>query len=673
MPDQTLPTANSEVAAAVSVPAFTPQRMVDWFSPLELARTGGRVLLASVFGSYADKREVQAALDTDDTPPLGYLGRDEVWFDYVADTGDGFDATYTIAHLLSGERVYGDTRLKRGEFLILGGDQVYPTASREAYRDRMIGPYSAALPERIPARPASTPPPPAGGQPALYAIPGNHDWYDGLTSFVRTFCQGRTLGGWKTHQRRSYFSVPLPHGWWVWGIDIQLEADIDDPQLKYFRTEAERMAAGVTADAPRPKVILITAEPAWVYSGSRPRRGRITCDTHAFSNLRFFITQTIGAQNLDLRLLLAGDLHHYARYTRSDPPAAQDAPGDAPVPTHLVTAGGGGAYASATHHLHEELRVHYHAATGKDLRAVPYRRTREYPDAATSRAHSGGVFLLPWWSRSFAVLLGLTYMLFAWQLQSSSRVDCAVPLSMAGRPATDILVSCWESSLSGVETPAPGDPSAPVALRHFSLLGTLLSGDVGFKQVMYLAWRGAGEAPPLLLEVATLFALLWAFCAARGGRWRSAITAAHTAMHLVAVGVAIWIAARVVLWGGQAPLLSAVVDTGGGLGRTILFNTAVAIIGATAGTLLFAAYLWVCAHALTGAPHMNDVFAARRYKDWKHCLRFHLDTKGHVRVYVIAVDRVTRFRGWAAGTDPDGPVYVPRRPIDYWVTDEFEV
>src|SRR2546425_11136027 len=49
---------------------FTPHRMVDWFSPVELGRTGIRALLAEVFGSYADKRGLQAALHQSKATPF---------------------------------------------------------------------------------------------------------------------------------------------------------------------------------------------------------------------------------------------------------------------------------------------------------------------------------------------------------------------------------------------------------------------------------------------------------------------------------------------------------------------------------------------------------------------------------------------------------------------------
>jgi hypothetical protein len=81
----------------------------------------------------------------------------------------------------------------------MGGDQVYPTPSTEGYEDRLKGPYIAALPC----------PPHGVPRPTLYALPGNHDWYDGLTAFLRLFVRVKTdnIGGWRTEQSRSYFAV----------------------------------------------------------------------------------------------------------------------------------------------------------------------------------------------------------------------------------------------------------------------------------------------------------------------------------------------------------------------------------------------------------------------------------------------------------------------------------
>ena len=127
--------------------------------------------------------------------------------DYVADLGDGWDSTYAVASLLASPSLTlslrdgstGPVKTERGRLLVMGGDEVYPTASREGYQERTVGPYECALRETDPPH------------PNLFAIPGNHDWYDGLVSFSRLFCQERWFGGWKTRQRRTYFAIQLPH------------------------------------------------------------------------------------------------------------------------------------------------------------------------------------------------------------------------------------------------------------------------------------------------------------------------------------------------------------------------------------------------------------------------------------------------------------------------------
>ncbi len=63
----------------------------------------------------------------EDRPPTLFDEDDQkaVWIDFVADLGDGFDATYAIASLLSQESlVVGDVTLPRGQLLVMGGDEV---------------------------------------------------------------------------------------------------------------------------------------------------------------------------------------------------------------------------------------------------------------------------------------------------------------------------------------------------------------------------------------------------------------------------------------------------------------------------------------------------------------------------------------------------------------------
>src|SRR5262245_45740990 len=181
--------------------------MTGWFAPVLRAKLLLKVIISDVFGQYADRRLISAALDrvsakglrvrTDISP----LVKDEtgaVWFDYVSDLGDGFDATYAIAYLLAQPELrlkgYGDPVLPRGNLVVMGGDQVYPTATREDYTVKMRLPYSLALPDK-------------GGKshPLILLIPGNHDWYDGLVSFLASFCRNdpTSIGDWQTRQQRS--------------------------------------------------------------------------------------------------------------------------------------------------------------------------------------------------------------------------------------------------------------------------------------------------------------------------------------------------------------------------------------------------------------------------------------------------------------------------------------
>jgi hypothetical protein len=366
---------------------FEPRRKTDWLHPTELARSGVKTALAVLFGSYADRREMQAALSPVGDPEEEYDRHDfeegALWFDYVADVGDGFDATYAIARLLASDVPIDGTETKRGAFLVLGGDQVYPTASRDEYHHRFLGPYRAALPYVEPPR-----------IPKMYAIPGNHDWYDGLSSFLHIFCQrGRWVGGWQTRQRRSYFAIRLPGDWWIWAIDGQLESDFDQPQLRYFDAIADFMKS-----PEKQKIILVTAAPSWTQC---PAEGSpATCRNHPddFRTLGHF-EKRIRERGFQLKLVLAGDLHHYMRYVS-----------EAGAITR-VTSGGGGAYAFGTARMPADLTVD----------GASHHRAAAFPDAKESEQIAANIWQLPWHNPRFGELLGVAYLLLAWLLQAGSR------------------------------------------------------------------------------------------------------------------------------------------------------------------------------------------------------------------------------------------------------------
>lgn len=339
---------------------FSPQKPVRWFAPAVLARTAIQVAVATKFSELMDRRDLQASL-SGDFIDLSAAGQ-EMWLDYVADTGDGFDATATVASVLARETVVLDgVETHAGSLLVLGGDAAYPAASEEAYEDRLIGPFQAVRPWSADPR-------------WVVALPGNHDWYDGLTSFLRVFCRRpdrRWLGIWQTLQSRSYWAVKLPHGWWVWGVDVQLGAYIDPAQRAYFQHMRTRIAPG-------DRIILCWAKPTWAHASER--------NSALPEGLDYFIERVVVDSSL-VRLCLAGDTHHYARHVPRSPAEAQK-----------ITVGGGGAYTSATHRL-EAPRDYTIAA--------------RYPEEGDSARLARGVVLALYRNRTFWLVPAVLYALLA--------------------------------------------------------------------------------------------------------------------------------------------------------------------------------------------------------------------------------------------------------------------
>jgi hypothetical protein len=358
---------------------FKAQKMVGWYDPAQLANTGIKASISSVFGSYADNRELQAAITHQGGHDYTTQFPEEIWFDYTADLGDGFNSTYTIAKLLARDTIslksQGATiETKRGNILIMGGDQVYPVASRKNYNDKLVGPYHTAYPYE------------EGDGPHIYAIPGNHDWYDGLSYFLKIFCQQRALGNWRSQQHRSYFAIRIAKNLWVWGIDIQLDTDIDKPQLDYFNKIASKMTIG-------DKVILCTAQPSWVYT-TKPK-------DPSYHNLNYFEQEHIVKKGFTVVVSLAGDLHHYSRY----------APKNENVEIHKITSGGGGAFLHPTHNLPESICV----------REGVFDFKQSYPGKTKSRLLILWNLIFPITNWKFGFFMGGFYLLFAWILQSTTR------------------------------------------------------------------------------------------------------------------------------------------------------------------------------------------------------------------------------------------------------------
>ena len=207
--------------------------MVGWYDPRVLMHSAYQVAIANIFGRHSDTRLIEA-LASQPQSEFDYSQQGgDFWLDYVADTGDGWNSTYAVADAIAQptlevEHVGRRETLDAGRVLVFGGDEVYPYPSRTEYDTRTENPYRNAFAGRA--------------HPDVFAIPGNHDWYDSLVAFSRTFCRPeRGFAGCKTRQTRSYFALHLPANWWLLAIDLQLGADLDEPQVKYFQKVAASM------------------------------------------------------------------------------------------------------------------------------------------------------------------------------------------------------------------------------------------------------------------------------------------------------------------------------------------------------------------------------------------------------------------------------------------------
>jgi hypothetical protein len=352
---------------------FVPQAMVRWLDPHQLLDTSTRVLASGFLTSYTDSRELQVNMTGD---VYDRSEPDGLWLDYVADLGDGWNSTYTVARLLAQQELelsHGNEchQTQRGSILVMGGDQVYPVPTRTLYENRLLGPYRAAMP----CSPAES--------PDLFAIPGSHDWYDGLLNFTNIFCRQRSIGGWKTTQTRSYFALRLPHRWWLWGIDLQFGDYLDEAQLAYFADATGDMEHG-------DRVIVCMAKEV--------ESGRKSAEVSSDRDLAYLEREVLHPAGASVVLYLKSGRHHYCRYESPD------------ASSQLITAGGGGAFLHPTHGLPESIEAPGDDATGALALASVY------PSRAASKRLRKRVWLLPIFNLPLAALVGGIQVLLVFML-----------------------------------------------------------------------------------------------------------------------------------------------------------------------------------------------------------------------------------------------------------------
>jgi hypothetical protein len=717
--------------------------MVRWYNPKLLARIGVRTVISSVFGQYADQRLIQAATDhvtvedlfsrydysdpyaTDARRRLKMDDNGVFWVDYIADTGDGFEPTYTMAYLLAKGSldIPRAGTLPAGDILVMGGDQCYPQATREEYKKRLQTPYGWAFNVPAPER-------------KLFAIPGNHDWYDGLAAFDSLFCAARDrlsahnanrIGGWLPQQHRSYWAIKLPYNWWIWGADIQFSKYLDASQVNYFATIASRMG-------PDDKLILCLAQPAWMLAEQQGQD-----EEENF----FKITAIARARGVRIRAVVAGDWHHYARYYAPE------------LDVHFFTSGGGGAFLHPTHVLKNEITVSWPELpspergapadvrpeqrggwsaerydiglrgkrgaesvagaveealeplrSGGSRKALRQQDAKVYPSKLRSLLLSLKNLAFPFRNLSFGMGIGLIYWIVTWQYYS--------------------LVTQHDISAGKIDYVDAG--------TYLSVLARL---------PLYLM-QGMLISIPFVMMLAAVYALLvWYVEAVERPAWRrwlvkGVVGTAHFLAHtfaMFAIGLALvmfhnWITptietqvqdlwrtrgernviVREVLQETLEPLSQERIERretrrerrgeGGEWRRRrppppqpdpgqpaagasaeaerpeysevrqlvglVLYPLEMVLIGGFVGGFIWGLY-WVVT-GVFGRMHAEDAFTALRIKDYKNFLRFKFEPD-RVTIYPLGLDRVPRKDHWMAppkhkAPPPHNPQLIPTVPID---------
>ena len=299
----------------------------------------GRVL--EIIGPRATRTTAQAMAQREGTLAEAMGG--DVWIDFVSDCGDDVTVSEAVAEMFVAEYEVVDPDapsetlvLPRGDILFLGGDLAYPVATVLEMTRRLVEPWNRVLEKHT-----------AGGPRVLLAVPGNHDWYDGLDGFSRlcqapcafedraptsadpdplhpqpdehpvlawaeAFARGDqvkkptalALAGYLPVQRASYFRLPLAPGLDLFAVDRQLKR-VDPRQQAYFAIPGA------------PARLVVLPDPARAWGEERPN-GVATLKSLGI------------AMDKSPTLLLAGDVHHYERSAEGRS-------------IHVV-AGGGGAF-----------------------------------------------------------------------------------------------------------------------------------------------------------------------------------------------------------------------------------------------------------------------------------------------------------------------------------------
>jgi calcineurin-like phosphoesterase family protein len=283
------------------------------------------------------RRWVEAKLAEGVSPDLiVHREKDTTSFLIVGDTGEGDKSQYFVLRPMW-------ACAKGIDFIYMCSDVIYPAGDINEYDEKFFWPY-----REFPG--------------PIYAIPGNHDWYDGLQGFMAHFCAarpelrppGRPVGKrWQRAGRRLFWRKPSspdearieamrarrsseeqlskqPAPYFaintgpilLVGIDTGITGTLDEDQGRWLREVSK-------VDKPK---ILLTGKPLVV--DAEPKTTKIEPSGT--------VNEIVEASAHQYIAVIGGDIHNYQRY-----PARLE---DGRVVQYIVS-GAGGAYTHATHKI----------------------------------------------------------------------------------------------------------------------------------------------------------------------------------------------------------------------------------------------------------------------------------------------------------------------------------
>ncbi|KAL4649731.1 hypothetical protein ACB092_01G035800 [Castanea dentata] len=645
-------------------------------------------------------KEAQAGIQQGDYLYDHFSKEKELWFDFMADTGDGGNSTYTVARLLAQPRIKTNSGiLKRGDLLLIGGDLAYPNPSEFTYERRLFRPFKYALQPppcheqgRMGVKKLDEMPPcyeqqrmapgmtglkqdkkrtkkrkqslPYDG-PRCFVIPGNHDWFDGLHTFTRNICHRSWLGGWFMPQKKSYFALQLPMGWWIFGLDLALHGDIDVYQFEFFSKLARKMVRRTNS------VIIMTHQPDWLldwYENGDSRKD--TSDYQSNGNNVSDLICNILKERCKLRI--AGDIHHYMHHSvvRSDKlDNSQPKRKNEPIyPQHLLVNGCGGAFAHPTHVF----------SNFKESHGVSYKCKHPYPPYEISRRLAlGNIWNFRKENWQFDFIGGIIYFMLVFSMFPQCELDHIFKEDSISGFSRSFFGTVWNAFIFMMDL-------SYVSLGGATLLLILAIAFVPSKVssktrvmigVLHVsAHLAAALILMLVLELGIETFVRHKLVATSGYhslyRWHQSMFHRHLPVPIaIQDSIKRWTfglypaCIKYLMSAFDLPELMAVTRSNickNGMesisrwGAIIYYASVFLyfwVLSTPAVSLVFGSYLYVCVNWLN--LHYDEAFSSLRIADYKAFTRFHIKHNGDLEVFTLAVDKVPE--DWELDPEWEGP------------------